>query len=71
MGYAVFAKVTAGMEVVRKIEHKKTTTKAGRGDVPVETIMIKSVEIQMPATDAAAPETATSNTETGKPKQAL
>ncbi len=41
-GYAVFGKVTAGMDVVDKIE--KTKTKPG--DVPVETVMIKAVRVK-------------------------
>lgn len=43
-GYAVFAKVTAGMDVVDKIGAVKTTTKNGMGDVPATAVMIKSVK---------------------------
>jgi len=43
-GYAVFAKVTAGMDVVDKIAAVKTTTKSGMGDVPSATVLIKSVK---------------------------
>jgi peptidyl-prolyl cis-trans isomerase A (cyclophilin A) len=43
-GYAVFAKVTAGMDVVDKIAAVKTTTKSGMGDVPATAVMIKSVK---------------------------
>ncbi|MEI7879487.1 MAG: peptidylprolyl isomerase [bacterium] len=43
-GYAVFAKVTAGMDVVDKIAAVKTTTKNGMGDVPATAVMIKSVK---------------------------
>ena len=39
-GYAVFGKVTSGMDVVDKIKNVKT----GAGDVPVETVLIKSVK---------------------------
>jgi peptidyl-prolyl cis-trans isomerase B (cyclophilin B) len=39
VGYCVFGKVIEGMDVVDKIEGSKT----GRGDVPVETISIKSI----------------------------
>jgi peptidyl-prolyl cis-trans isomerase A (cyclophilin A) len=39
-GYAVFGKVTAGMDVVDKIAAVKT----GAGDVPAKPIMIKSVK---------------------------
>jgi cyclophilin family peptidyl-prolyl cis-trans isomerase len=47
-GYAVFGKVTAGMDVVDKIANVRTTTKRaadGRPmqDVPVEPVVIKSV----------------------------
>ncbi len=49
-GYAVFGKVVKGMEVVRKIESVKTTAKpSGDGavlqDVPVETVLIKSIRV--------------------------
>lgn len=39
-GYAVFGKVTAGMEVVDKIAAVQTA----RGDVPVQQVVIKSVK---------------------------
>lgn len=42
-GYAVFGKVTSGMEVVDKIEAVATTTRGYMGDIPVETVLIKSV----------------------------
>ena len=45
-GYAVFGKVTRGMEVVRDIEQSETANEAGHGDVPVEKTVIHSVEIQ-------------------------
>jgi peptidyl-prolyl cis-trans isomerase A (cyclophilin A) len=41
-GYAVFGKVTSGMEVVDKIAQAPTGFKAGMRDVPLETITIKS-----------------------------
>ena len=49
-GYAVFGKVVKGMDVVRKIEAVKTTTKpsadgAMMGDVPVEPVLIKSIRV--------------------------
>ncbi|MFN8626887.1 MAG: peptidylprolyl isomerase [Candidatus Binatia bacterium] len=44
-GYAVFGKVVSGMDVVRKIEGVKTTTKAGNKDVPVEPVTIKSITV--------------------------
>jgi len=43
-GYAVFGKVTQGMEVVDKIAAVKTQTKNGMGDVPVETVQILSIK---------------------------
>jgi peptidyl-prolyl cis-trans isomerase B (cyclophilin B) len=43
VGYCVFGKVVAGMEVVDKIKAVKTTTKNGHGDVPVQDVVIKSV----------------------------
>jgi cyclophilin family peptidyl-prolyl cis-trans isomerase len=44
-GYAVFGKVTKGMEVVDAIVNAPTTVKAGMGDVPVEAITIKSAKL--------------------------
>jgi cyclophilin family peptidyl-prolyl cis-trans isomerase len=43
VGYSVFGKVTAGMDVVDKIAAVKTTTKGGHGDVPEQAVVIKSV----------------------------
>ena len=50
-GYAVFGKVTKGMDVVRKIESVKTQTKPNAeglpmGDVPSETVLIKSIRVK-------------------------
>ena len=42
-GYCVFGEVVAGMDVVDKIKGVRTTTKAGMGDVPLETVEIISV----------------------------
>jgi peptidyl-prolyl cis-trans isomerase B (cyclophilin B) len=39
-GYAVFAKVVSGTEVVDAIEKVKTTSKAGHSDVPVEDVIV-------------------------------
>lgn len=47
-GYAVFGKVVEGMDVVRKIEKTRTGTKGPYRDVPVEDVLIVSVEIQKP-----------------------
>jgi peptidyl-prolyl cis-trans isomerase B (cyclophilin B) len=44
-GYAVFGKVIDGMDVVHKIEHVKTTTKMPYQNVPVETVVIKTVRV--------------------------
>jgi peptidyl-prolyl cis-trans isomerase A (cyclophilin A) len=40
--YAVFGKVTEGMEVVDKIKNVRTTTRGIHGDVPVEPVLIKT-----------------------------
>lgn len=45
-GYAVFGKVTRGMEVVRDIEQSETAFEAGHKDLPVEKTIIHSIEIQ-------------------------
>jgi peptidyl-prolyl cis-trans isomerase B (cyclophilin B) len=39
-GYAVFAKVVSGSEVVDTIERVKTGNKGGHGDVPLEDVLI-------------------------------
>ncbi len=44
-GYAVFGKVTQGMEVVDKIAQTPTGIKAGMPDVPLTPVIIKSVKI--------------------------
>ena len=44
-GYAVFGKVTEGMDVVQKIEKVQTTTKAPHENVPVEPVIIESVRV--------------------------
>ena len=45
-GYAVFGKVTAGMDVVDKIAKVTTGTAGMHRDVPTEEIVIKSVTIE-------------------------
>jgi len=44
-GYAVFGKVIGGMDVVKKIETSKTTTKHQMSDWPVEDIKIINVTV--------------------------
>ncbi|MHC4456878.1 MAG: peptidylprolyl isomerase [Planctomycetota bacterium] len=44
-GYAVFGKVTEGMDVVDAIASVKTTRKGSYSDVPVEPVVIKSVQV--------------------------
>lgn len=43
-GYAVFGKVVEGMDVLDAIAQSPTGNKAGMGDVPLETITIKSIK---------------------------
>jgi peptidyl-prolyl cis-trans isomerase B (cyclophilin B) len=45
VGYCVFGKVTAGNDVIDAIEGVETTRRAGHSDVPVEAIVILSVEV--------------------------
>jgi peptidyl-prolyl cis-trans isomerase A (cyclophilin A) len=42
-GYAVFGKVTEGMDVVNKIARVETGRQRGMDDVPVEAVVIKTV----------------------------
>lgn len=44
-GYAVFAKVTKGLEVVKKIAASPTTTVGPYGDVPKTPVVITKVEL--------------------------
>lgn len=43
-GYAVFGKVTKGMDVVKKIEAVKTGRSGPHGDVPVNDVVIQKAE---------------------------
>jgi len=43
-GYAVFGKVTSGMDVVKKIEATNTTLSAGMQNVPSKAIVLESVK---------------------------
>ncbi len=45
VGYCVFGKVVAGMDVVEKIKGVDTAQKGSHGDVPVEAIVIKSAKL--------------------------
>ena len=45
VGYAVFGKVIEGMDIVQKIEQVQTGHKGMHGDVPVESVIIKSVTV--------------------------
>lgn len=47
-GYAVFGRVTDGMEVVDRIRKLKTGSMAGHGDVPLEEVIIESTEVHYP-----------------------
>jgi len=42
-GYAVFGKVTSGMEVVNQIRQVPTGTRNGMGDWPKEDVAIKTI----------------------------
>jgi len=44
-GYAVFGKVTSGMDVVHKIEHVLTQTVGQNENVPIEAVIIRSVKV--------------------------
>ena len=44
-GYAVFGKVTEGMETIDKIKVSKTNSQSGHQDVPEEDVIIKSAKI--------------------------
>ena len=45
-GYAVFGKVTGGMDVVESIENVATANKGGHQDVPVTDVIIEKVTVQ-------------------------
>jgi peptidyl-prolyl cis-trans isomerase B (cyclophilin B) len=45
-GYAVFGKVTDGMDIVRSIEKVPTGNKAGHSDVPLSDVVITRVVIE-------------------------
>ena len=45
VGYAVFGRVVDGMDVVSRIERVRTSTQSGYSDVPVDAIVITSMEL--------------------------
>ncbi len=45
-GYAVFGKVTDGMDIINEIKGCETGHAAGHSDVPVEDIIIESVTVE-------------------------
>jgi cyclophilin family peptidyl-prolyl cis-trans isomerase len=45
VGYAVFGKVVEGMDIVKKIEQVKTTTKGPHQNVPVDAVTITAVKV--------------------------
>ena len=45
-GYAVFGKVIEGQEVLDKIRAVPTAPRAGHQDVPIEAVIIESVELE-------------------------
>jgi peptidyl-prolyl cis-trans isomerase A (cyclophilin A) len=47
-GYAVFGKVTQGMDVIDKIAAVKTGRKKGMDDVPLEAVIMTSVKRDVP-----------------------
>ena len=47
-GYAVFGRVTDGMDVVNKIKAVKTGNHGPHGDVPIEPVKIESAEVVKP-----------------------
>jgi len=44
-GYAVFGRITSGMEVIEAIAAVKTGSKGGHQDVPTEAVTIESVSV--------------------------
>ncbi len=47
-GYCVFGKVTAGMDVVHKIEKVQTGNRMGHQDVPLDPVVINKVTVNEP-----------------------
>jgi len=44
-GYAVFGKVTSGMDVLKKIEAVPTASKGGHQNVPTTPVLIESIRV--------------------------
>ncbi len=44
-GYCVFGEIVNGIDVVNKISLVQTTSRAGHADVPVEDVIIQSIEM--------------------------
>jgi len=44
-GYAVFGKVTSGLDVVKKIEQVPTSSQNGMDDVPETPVLIESASV--------------------------
>jgi peptidyl-prolyl cis-trans isomerase B (cyclophilin B) len=44
-GYAVFGRVTDGMDTVNKIKETSTTSRMGHQDVPAESVLIEKVTV--------------------------
>jgi len=61
-GYAVFGKVTKGMDVVNKITAVPTGNRGGHQNVPMEAVMIEDVKLivaEKPAPETAKPKKST------------
>ena len=44
-GYCVFGRVTDGLDIVKKMSLVQTTSRAGHADVPMEDVIIQSIEL--------------------------
>jgi peptidyl-prolyl cis-trans isomerase B (cyclophilin B) len=44
-GYCVFGQVTDGIDIVKKISLVQTTSRGGHADVPVDDVIIQSIEV--------------------------
>jgi len=44
-GYCVFGSVVEGLDIVQKIEKSATTSRNGMADVPVESVLIRSIKV--------------------------